>query len=50
MKDRLFNPGVAPTILLSQYIICIKCLSRIDPSCEVMVPIILLAENYVKYG
>ncbi|CAO3638855.1 unnamed protein product [Mucor hiemalis] len=48
LQGRLLQQGASATDILQQYIACIQCLSIIDPSCGIMVPIIETIEHYMK--
>ncbi|CEP13293.1 hypothetical protein [Parasitella parasitica] len=48
IQDRLLHQGASAVDILQYYIDCIQSLSIIDPSCDIMVPIIELIEDYLK--
>jgi hypothetical protein len=48
LQSRLLHQGASAVDILQQYIACIQCLSIIDPSCDIMVPVIELIENYMR--
>ncbi|KAI8984115.1 chitin synthase-domain-containing protein [Mycotypha africana] len=48
LKARLLHQGASAIDILHQYIVCIECLKIIDPSCEILAPVIDLIKNYMN--
>ncbi|KAI8643797.1 hypothetical protein BD408DRAFT_414227 [Parasitella parasitica] len=48
IQGRLLHQGASAVDILQYYIDCIRSLSIIDPSCDILVPIIELIESYLK--
>ncbi|KAI8971233.1 hypothetical protein BDB01DRAFT_811821 [Pilobolus umbonatus] len=48
LKERLLHQGASAINILQQYILCLQCLALIDPSCNIIPPVIELVENYTK--
>ncbi|KAI8085781.1 uncharacterized protein B0P05DRAFT_533678 [Gilbertella persicaria] len=48
LLNRLLHQGASAVDILQQYIACIQCLTIIDPSCSIMVPVIDLIGDYTK--
>lgn len=48
VRSRLLHQGASAVDILQYYIDCIKSVSIIDPSCDIMESIIELIESYLK--
>lgn len=48
IQSRLLHQGASAVDILQYYIDCIKSVSVIDPSCDIMESIIELFESYLK--
>lgn len=48
VQSRLLHQGASAVDILQYYIDCIKSVSIIDPSCDIMESIIELIESYLK--
>ncbi|KAG0186270.1 hypothetical protein DFQ28_008082 [Apophysomyces sp. BC1034] len=48
LQTRLLHLGASTTDILDQYICCIHCIKIWDPTCDILVPIIQLIEDYIQ--
>ncbi|KAF7727756.1 hypothetical protein EC973_007215 [Apophysomyces ossiformis] len=49
LQTRLLHLGASTSDILDQYTCCIRCVKIWDPTCDILVPIIQLMEDYIQH-
>ncbi|KAI7887087.1 hypothetical protein K492DRAFT_202712 [Lichtheimia hyalospora FSU 10163] len=47
-QARLLKLSVWPTAILQQCVLCVQCLKELDPSCEILLPIVDSVRTYLR--